>query len=96
MQPYGTLGLISGKLKLEQFLEGKYSMKRFEIKSLPQKKSSHSMSFKVGADLELLEKFCKSENWTMGVTVKQITSNFFVKRKRVPIIFQKIGNQKKV
>ncbi|KAJ3644232.1 hypothetical protein Zmor_026902 [Zophobas morio] len=61
------------------FLTNKYKGKQFEVKDLPGNQDARSTSFKVGADLDLLEHLYKSDNWPAGVLVKKFNFRFFRK-----------------
>ncbi|KAJ3644177.1 hypothetical protein Zmor_026848 [Zophobas morio] len=64
---------------VRSFLQLKYPGNDFDIEAMPQRPKSRSMSFKVGANFELLSELYKPENWPAAVIVKKFQFRFFRK-----------------
>lgn len=56
---------------IEEHLKNKFPGNDFTIEELPRHKEATSMSFKLGADMELLTELNKPETWPKGIYIKR-------------------------
>ena len=57
---------------IQDFLKEKYS-RDFTVEALPVRDDALSISFKLGADLDLLKQLEDSANWPRGVIIKRFS-----------------------
>ncbi|CAH0563063.1 unnamed protein product [Brassicogethes aeneus] len=57
--------------EIQNYLKNKFPSKEFTVEELPRRKEATSMSFKLGADMELLEELHKPETWPNGIYIKR-------------------------
>ena len=62
-------------VQVETYLKEKYPGYEFQVTALPKREEASSVSFKVGADSELMEQLYKSDNWPAEMVIKKF--NFF-------------------
>lgn len=78
----GRLAIETTAEQIQEHLVKKfprYKKGDFVIEALPRRSDAKSISFKVGADITLLEGLSESENWPVNVTVRRF--NFFRDRR---------------
>ncbi|KAJ3660667.1 hypothetical protein Zmor_005106 [Zophobas morio] len=71
--------LYVGKVRLDTtieqvntYLKAKYPGHEFKIELLSKREEATSISFKVGADSDLMDQLYQSENWPKGIIVKKL------------------------
>ena len=60
-------------VQVETYLKEKYPVYESQVTALPKREEASSVSFKVGADSELMEQLYKSDNWPAGMVIKKST-----------------------
>lgn len=57
-----------------EHLQTKFPGQPFTVETLPVRQGAPSISFKVGANISLLEDIYKDENWPENITVRKFKS----------------------
>lgn len=68
------VGRVNAQVKEEdvkKYLEQRFVGKSFKVEMLPRRDSANSISFKVAADMDMLDDLNKPETWPRGVLVKR-------------------------
>lgn len=67
----GHVGVNVEESHIENHLKEKFPSKSFVIEKLPKRVTANTVSFKIGADLSLLDDIYRPENWPLGVVIRR-------------------------
>lgn len=67
----GRVGTHVREEDVAKYLQEKFPNENFLVTTLPKRENAHSVAFKVGADMDLLDDLSRAETWPRGVLVKR-------------------------